>query len=235
VARAYDAVIFDLDGTLVDSAPSVRKVLNQFLDEIGLLPFDLAGTRGMIGLGVGHLLRSALAARGVAPDDARFVQYLTRFMELYEAAPAGDNAAIAGAEDALRGLRASGIRIGLCTNKPEGPTRNVIAARGWAGLFSAIVTGDSLPQKKPDPAPLIFAWSRLGTDLTRTLYVGDSEIDAQTASAAGIDFALRLGGYVLDPDQHIDGICSFYDYATLVDFVRRGARTSLARAGAWPD
>ncbi len=187
------AVIFDLDGTLVDSAPAIRQIGNDLLAQMGLDGLSLDEARSFIGHGAGRFLERAFAARGVSLNADEFASRLASFQALYAAAPGDANQPFAGCDAVLRALSRAGVAIGLCTNKPMIPAQNVLRALGWLELFDTVVSGDCLEQKKPDPAPLRLAGERLGA--SDPIYVGDSEVDAAAAKAAGFAFVLFTEGY----------------------------------------
>ena len=194
MSERYAAVVFDLDGTLFDSAPAMQRIAAAYFRELGVEEPSLEETKSYIGHGARTFLRLALADRGL-DDEGAFDARFERFHELYGAAPGEDNRAYAGALDTLEALAAAGIALGLCTNKPHRPTLNVLRAYGLERRFASIVDGETLAERKPDPAPLLHTLDALRADRAAALYVGDSEVDAQTAKAAGIDFALFAHGY----------------------------------------
>ena len=191
------AILFDLDGTLVDSAPDIHAGVNVLLAEDGLppLPFDMV--RGFIGGGVPILISRVMRALGLPDNPALHASLSARFIARYEHDPGGLTRAYPGVEGALDALAASGLRLGLCTNKPEGPTHALLADRDWADRFAVVVGGDTLPVRKPDPAPLNAAIARIGGG--PVLFVGDSEVDAETALRAGVPFLLFTQGYRKTP------------------------------------
>lgn len=221
--KSYKAVIFDLDGTLVDSAPALMAIGSAFLGELGAAPLGLAETRAFIGDGARVFCERALAGRGLT-DPAAFAARYARFLEFYAEAPGEDNAFYPTVRDAIEALAAAGVPLGLCTNKPGEPTRKVLSALDLDGVFEVVVTGDTLPQKKPDPAPLLHAVAALGFTPSETLFVGDSEVDAEAAHAAGCDFALHLAGYARVPVETLAPTFAFDDYGTLISRVLRQAR-----------
>jgi phosphoglycolate phosphatase len=210
-------VVFDLDGTLVDSAPAVQTVASRMLAELGAAPLDLAETRAFIGEGAARFVERALAARVLPGDADAHAAALARYLAIYAEPGAEGNAPYPGAEAALDALAAGGVRLGLCTNKPAVPTRNLLDALGWTARFAAVIAGDDLPQRKPDPTPLRETFARAGG--RPLLYVGDSEIDEATALAAGAPFALHSAGYRKKPAEAFSAALVFADFADLVAHV----------------
>jgi phosphoglycolate phosphatase len=193
----YQAVVFDLDGTLVDSAPDMAAALNAALAEVNLDPFELDEAISFVGSGGRILVRRALAARAAGHLDEAVM--LSRFIGHYEGKLSGQTQPYPGVMEMLARLTAAGVPMGLCTNKPEGPARGVCAALGLDAHFPVIVGGDTLPVLKPDPAPLLHVCAELGLAPSRVLYVGDSETDYATARAAKTPFAFVEGGYQSRP------------------------------------
>jgi phosphoglycolate phosphatase len=196
-------IVFDLDGTLIDSAPDIHSVAASILDDLGKAPLTLAETRNFVGEGAAVFISRMMAARELGASTADHQSLLQKFLSQYEFAV--DKAVFyPGALDTLIGFHAAGRRLGLCTNKPEKPTRAVLRHMGIEALFSATIAGDMLQSRKPDPEMLLSTLEQLGDG--PSLYVGDSEIDAETARRAEIPFALFTGGYRKKPieDLHWD-------------------------------
>jgi phosphoglycolate phosphatase len=192
----YDAYIFDLDGTLIDSAPGIHAAVLRMCGELGLAEPDLTTVKGFIGNGVPRLVERVLDWAGADAD--RRGEALTAMNAAYAADPSGGTEVLPGARNMLAGLAGRGTPLGLCTNKPEGPTRAIL--RDFTlGPFAVVVGGDTLARRKPDPAPLRHVAEGLGVAIERTLYVGDSEVDWQTARAAGMSYAHLRGGYQNGP------------------------------------
>lgn len=212
--RRYRALVLDLDGTLIDSAPALQAIAGRYLGGLGLPPLTLDEARSFIGDGARVFCRRMLESRGVPVDGPALDRHYHDFHEVYVDGPADENVVYDGAHDTLAAIAARGIRLGLCTNKPEMPTRKVLDAFGLAPLFGAVVTGDTLPQKKPDPAPLLHTIAALDVRPEEALFVGDSEVDAATAAAAGVDFALHERGYLRDAT----GVNPAMRFATWADF-----------------
>jgi phosphoglycolate phosphatase len=188
-------MIFDLDGTLVDSAPDLHAAMNTLLRERGVAPLDLPTLRSFIGNGVPTLVSRSFAARGLPCEGAEHMAAVHSFHAHYDADPASRTTIYPGVRGLLDRLAREGVPMGVCTNKYEGGTRLVLAATGLDPYFAATVGGDTLPVLKPDPAPLRLCAERLGVGVADIVYVGDSEVDAATAQAAGATFALFTGGY----------------------------------------
>jgi len=210
------AAVFDLDGTLIDSAPDIHAALNAVLAAVRAAPVTLDETRGFVGDGAPVLIRRAMAARGLPDDAALHARMLAHLLEIYESAVRLTRP-YPGAVAALERLAAEGCRLGLCTNKPEAATRAVLTHLDLARFFPAVVGGDSLPDRKPHPAPLLQVVAALGA--MQAVFVGDSEVDAATASAAGIPFALHTEGYRRVPVASLPHSFAFSDWAQLPDWL----------------
>ncbi|MEI4487616.1 phosphoglycolate phosphatase [Frigidibacter sp. MR17.14] len=207
-------IIFDLDGTLINSAPDVMGVANAILAEQGVAPISLAQTRSFIGNGVATFVARMRAARAL-PETLQ-APMLDAFRARYDAA-VGATLPYPGVATALARLGAAGHAIGLCTNKPVSAARAVLGHVGLLPAFDAIIGGDSLALQKPDPAPLLAVLDALPPG--PALYVGDSEVDAETAAAAGLPFLLYTGGYSRGPASAIAATARFAHHAALPDLV----------------
>lgn len=186
------AVIFDLDGTLIDSAPDIHAAANKVFAIKGLEPFPFAVVRSFIGNGVGVLVSRLLAARGLDSDGPLHALLVREFISIYE--EAYDLTKLyPGVAEMLTDLHNAGHPMGICTNKPELPARSTLRHFGLDGHFGVVIGGDSLAERKPHPAPLLAALTNLHT--SRAIFVGDSEVDAETAQAAHVPLALFTGGY----------------------------------------
>lgn len=188
-------IVFDLDGTLIHSAPDLHAAVNKTLVGEGYAPLDLDTVTGFVGNGLPKLVERAMQARDVPMS--QFPRLCDEMRDFYNAAPADLTEPMPGVPTLLERLKAAGYRLGICTNKPNEPTELILDLMGLVPYFDVIVGGDQLEVKKPDPAPLVLAFDQLGGD--RCLFVGDSEVDAATARAAGVPFALFSGGYRKGP------------------------------------
>jgi phosphoglycolate phosphatase len=191
-------LIFDLDGTLVDSVPDLRAALNKMLGGMHRRELTPDEVRGMIGDGTRALVERALAATGTITDVDAAHQ---RFLQLYEAAPAKLSRLYPGVEATLKSLRALGARLAICTNKPQAATLGVLQEFGIAGYFEAVLGGDAVPFRKPDPRHLLAAIERLGATTKDAVMIGDNENDYAAARAAGIPVILMLYGYLRVPPE----------------------------------
>lgn len=184
-------LVFDLDGTLVDSVPDLTAALNRLMAARGLAPFGDADVAPMVGDGAGVLVQRAFAARGVAADQAALDAY---------AADYGQNYAVAtclypGVADTLAQLTETGWHLAVCTNKPAVPARKLLDTLGVGGRFAAIGGGDSFPTRKPDPAHLKATIEVAGGTPDRALMVGDHANDIRAATGVGIPCIYASWGY----------------------------------------
>ncbi|HWK43705.1 MAG TPA: phosphoglycolate phosphatase [Stellaceae bacterium] len=195
-------LIFDLDGTLIDSAADLHAAINRLLAELDRPPLPLDQVTRMIGDGVAKLVERALAATsdGKPTDSA---QATARFLALYEADPVRFTHAYAGVPETLRSLSDAGYRMAIATNKPERAAADILGHLGLASFFTAVLGGDSLPVRKPDPAMLTTLLDRFETIPARAILIGDSEVDMATAVAAGIPAILMTYGYRRGPVETI--------------------------------
>ena len=210
-------VIFDLDGTLIDSLGDIHAALNDVLQLRNAPPLLLATVRDLIGKGSANLVRRALTARNLPIDEAACTSALADFLRLYSAESAKLTTIFDGAIDALDRLQGDGFCLGICTNKPLAPTKTVLDQFGLTRFFDTIVAGDHLASRKPDPAMLFHSMACLGT--TSCLFVGDSEVDRETAAAAGQPFALFTKGYRTSSIEMLNPEYYFNEYSELIDIV----------------
>ncbi len=185
-------IAFDLDGTLIDTAPDLTVALNHMLARLGRGQLSQAQVLGMIGRGVRVLIEKGLAATGeVTPELVE--EGLKVFLSYYEEHIADESRPYEGVAATLDLLAARGVKLAICTNKPEHHTRKLLAAFGWTERFASVIGGDTLPARKPDPAPLREAIRRAGGG--SAILVGDSITDFETARAAEVPCVVVSYGY----------------------------------------
>ena len=191
-ATPFPALVFDFDGTLIDSAPDITEALNDTLAVYGRDPLSVTQVRGIIGDGAANLLRAAFQATG-GLEDVALPEALKRYGDTYFARSADPSCLYPGVAETLHALAGAGVKLGLCTNKPERITRKVLELIGLAPLFGAVAGGDTLPVRKPDGRPVTFVMESLGAG--RAAMVGDGVNDVLSARAAGIPVVLVSFGY----------------------------------------
>jgi phosphoglycolate phosphatase len=205
----FKTVVFDLDGTLVDTAPDLCASLNHALGTLGRPPVPADDVRHMVGHGARKLLERGLAASGaVTPELVEAA--VPAFLAYYRDHIADGSRPFPGVERALDSLAAAGCRLAICTNKPVALSQALVTALGWDGRFAANLGFDSVPAAKPDPGHLFATIAAAGGDPTTTAFVGDSITDTTTAHAAGVPVIAVSFGFsdrpvaALGADQVID-------------------------------
>ena len=193
--RRPDAIVWDLDGTLVESAPDLATALNALLNEHDCNGHPVDQVRPMIGAGVAKLIERGFRASGAPLDEATCEALLPRFMEIYTACATDSTHLVPGAREAVLRIYNAGLRQAICTNKPLSVTLQILDALDVRGFFGAVVGGDSTPAKKPDPLPLQRCLQELGVPAKRAAMVGDSAADVGTARACGVPVILVPDGY----------------------------------------
>jgi phosphoglycolate phosphatase len=186
-------LIFDLDGTLVDSAPDLATALNGLLAELGRPPLAETTVRSMVGDGAGALVQRGLAASGLAVADQPSA--LKRFLALYRDCLIDQTRAYPEVEAVLERLQGEGHKLGICTNKPYDPTQRILKALKLDHFFGMVIGGDSLPKRKPDPEPLLAAIAGLGGTTSTAVMIGDSANDVLCARAAAVTAILIPSDY----------------------------------------
>ena len=216
---AIKAVLFDLDGTLVDSAHDLTHALNRLLAEQGLGALSVEEVKGMIGDGAGMLVERGLAAKGGDPAEAPAL--VPRFLELYEGNAARLTRPYPGVEEMLRALGERGMPLAVVTNKPYAASCEILEALDLVRFFATVVGGDSRPERKPHPAPLLWAAERLGISPGEALMVGDNHHDVSAARAAGMTAVAVTWGYSHVPHEELgaDRLISSFD--ELLPFLER--------------
>jgi phosphoglycolate phosphatase len=189
------AVIFDLDGTLIDSADDNAAILNEVLMDEDVAPFSAADVERFMGDGIGATIQKALKARGRLATASKVDALQHAFLRLYAQKPVVRTKPYPHARDVLACLAGRGIMLGVCTNKAAEPARLILSRTGLDRHLSAVVGGDSGYGLKPAAGPLRRCASLLGVGLEDVLYVGDLPVDVATARAAGAQVVVARYGY----------------------------------------
>lgn len=189
------AVLFDLDGTLIDSAADLHAALNETLAGEGEPPLTLEAVTGMIGAGLPKLVERAYAALGRTIEPATRERIVERFQSIYIPRATALTTLNPGAAEATRALHEAGIRLGVVTNKATPETRTILAHFGLADMMTVVVGGDAGPDRKPAPGLVLFACRALGIEPGEAVFVGDSENDVDAAQGAGMLAVAVRGGY----------------------------------------
>ena len=219
------AVIFDLDGTLIDSVPDLHGASEKMLKDEGKAPLDLDRVRSFVGNGIPNLVER-ISETCELPLDAETQKRLVQaFLRHYDTALTARTQFYPGVKACLNRLIALDLKLGLCTNKPEAQTRTILKELGLEDKFTCVIGGDSLPQRKPSAEPLLATIKGIGDAMGETLtieqclYVGDSEVDAATADAAMIHFAIYEDGYRKTPLESLRHQFAFTHFDVLADYV----------------
>jgi phosphoglycolate phosphatase len=195
-----EALIFDLDGTLVDTAPDLLGATNHALSLVERPAISYDMLRQFVGHGAMDLLRRALLATGGLLDEAEMKRLHGELLKYYGENIARESTVFPGLIAMLDKAQARGLKMGVCTNKVEKLSHKLLGEIGLAKYIAAVVGGDTLPIMKPDPAPYVEVARRLGIDAARTIMFGDSVTDIKTAQNAGVPVIAVSFGYT---DQHV--------------------------------
>ena len=210
---AAPTIVFDLDGTLVDTAPDLIDTLNVILARHDVRPVALGEARTMIGAGIKPLLIRALASKGLELPATEIDQLYEEYLKLYANHIADRSRAFPGVEEALDRLAARGCALAVCTNKLEWFAVRLMEELGMAPRFAAICGQDTFPMRKPDPEMLRLTIARAGGDPAHAVMVGDSITDVKTARAAALPVVVVDFGYteIPPPELGADRLISHFD------------------------
>ncbi len=204
-ALAGATLAFDLDGTLVDTAPDLVGALNSVLHERGLPALPLRTARVMVGRGARALIEQGFSAAGAPLDEAATTALVTRFIEIYRARIADESRPFDGVEACLDALAAAGATLVVCTNKRTDLSLALLDALGMTRRFAAVIGADLAPAPKPDARHLLHAIAAVGGAPRRALMIGDSASDIGAAHAAGIPSVVVSFGYTEIPAAALGG------------------------------
>lgn len=195
MSDAPNCAVFDLDGTLVETAPDLVAAASETLAPLGIPPLPLEVARTTAGYGARALMRAGLELAGRSADDSEIEDLVPTFLDLYEARISRDSHLYDGVEDALNALSEEGWRLAVCTNKPEYLARILLEDLKILGHFHALVGSDTFPVRKPDPLPYREVTLQAGGTIERSFMIGDTDTDLKTARAARRPCILTSFGY----------------------------------------
>ncbi len=214
-------IIFDLDGTLADTAPDIRDHANAVLATIGLPPLDLDAVRGMIGLGARALLIGTTRHYGRELTDTELDLLAELFRQRAEAVPVRLTTVYPGVTAALDSLKRAGARLAVCTNKHAPVARAVLSQLDLLPWFDGVAGGGEGPANKPDPRHLALAVSRAGGTLDRAVMVGDARPDVMAARAAGMPVIVSATGYGTEKAPALGADAIFTHFGEVPGLVQR--------------
>ena len=217
-------LIFDFDGTLIDSVPDLADATNAMLTTLGKTPYPLGSIRNWVGNGSRMLVERALVGKievlegelaKEAVDHAEQV-----FFDAYKNISGSKTVAYPDVDSGLRKLQAAGYELALVTNKPIRFVPKILQSFGWQDIFSEVLGGDSLPSKKPDPAPLLHVCEALNVTPEQAVMIGDSRNDILAGQNANMDTLALSYGYNYGQDiRELNPTAAFDDFSALVDYL----------------
>ena len=217
-------LIFDFDGTLIDSVPDLADATNAMLTTLGKEPYPIASIRNWVGNGSRMLVERALVGKvdvlegELTVEEADHAEQV--FFDAYKNLSGSKTVAYPDVDSGLRQLRAAGFQLALVTNKPIRFVPKILQSFGWQDLFTEVLGGDSLPVKKPDPAPLLHACDALGISTDKAVMIGDSKNDILAGQNANMDTLGLSYGYNYGQDiRELNPTKAFDDFAALVDYI----------------
>lgn len=194
-------ILFDLDGTLLDTAPDLAYALNRVLEKNGREALPFSTIRPAASHGTIALVRLGF---GIEPDDTNFETYRLQLLEIYSNNLSRETRFFPGIEELLNNIEQRGMNWGIVTNKPGSLTKPLLEELGLADRPACVVSGDSTPQRKPDPRPMLYACQLAGSQATQCLYIGDAERDIEAGKNANMKTLVALYGYISEQDNPLE-------------------------------
>ncbi|MFI4889581.1 MAG: HAD family hydrolase [Steroidobacterales bacterium] len=192
MAAPLRAVLFDLDGTVLDTAPDFHRVLNALLAETGREPLPYSAVRPNVSHGAGRVVRAGFPDAG----ERQFAELQRRFLEIYRASLSVETRLFDGMDRVLSEVASRGLHSGIVTNKAAWLTDPLLEELGLRARFACVVSGDTVAERKPHPLPMLHAAKLAGVDPVECIYVGDAERDVQAAHRAGMPALVANYGYI---------------------------------------
>ena len=217
--RRLRAVVFDLDGTLADTAADIATAVNRVLARDGLAALGIEQVKPMIGDGSRKLLERAYLSAGARLDEAELDAALGAFIALYPVGTEASAAAYSGVRATLDRLAAAGLALGVCTNKPQAPAERLVADLGLAGYFGALIGGDRLAVRKPDPRHVLAVLDALGVPPSEAAMVGDGAQDIAAARGACVPVIAFQSGYGAVPADDLAADTVALTFAEIPDLL----------------
>lgn len=199
------SIIFDLDGTLVDTAPDLASAMNAVLERAGRRAIPASEVRHMVGRGARVLIETGFARTGTPLATEDLSAQVAHFLEHYEANLSRQSRPFSGVPEVLSRLLSLGAKLAVCTNKPHSLTLKLLTQLDLSNVFGAVLGADARPYRKPDPRHLLDCVALLGGAAERSVMVGDSETDVAAARAAGVPIILVDYGYTSIPVAELGG------------------------------
>ncbi|OFW97758.1 MAG: phosphoglycolate phosphatase [Alphaproteobacteria bacterium RIFCSPHIGHO2_12_FULL_66_14] len=221
IAARFDTVIYDLDGTLIDSARDMCVAVSRVLADHGLPPITDQDARIFMGQGSKVTVGKAFAKNGRTLDDAALSAATREFVRYYEADPVSHTTAFDGVTDVVGRFDRLGLRQGVCTNKFERPARIILEHLKLMPPISDVAGADTFPVHKPDPKHILMLLERMGGNPERTVMIGDSIHDAEAAHSAGIPAVLVSWGYTARPARELGADAVIDRFDSLPDALNR--------------
>ena len=212
-------IVFDLDGTLVDSAPDLMNATNHVLSLAGRRAVTLGEIRHMIGSGAKAMMRQGFALTGEPAEESEIDALWDPFIAHYKANIAVDSAVFPGSEVALKELLELGAVLAVCTNKMEALARQVLDELGVAGYFSACLGADSVPERKPNGDHIMRTIQAVNGDTAKAIMIGDSQTDEKAAQNAGLPFIFVPFGYGPGTQDQVHAAAVVDDYSAMVSAI----------------
>ena len=215
------AVVFDLDGTLIDSVPDVISAMNRLLAEEGRPVITRDEGRNMVGDGAKALVERAYSATGTVPEAVAIDELTRRYVDLYHRFPVEETTIYPGVREVLQQLSTAGVKMGICSNKPHVMTELVLTRLDLASFFGAIIGGDMLPVRKPDAGHIHAVLDAMGCARDGAIYVGDSPTDVAAARNARLPVVAVSYGYSKVPAAELGADALIDHFAQLPDVLVR--------------